>query len=163
MKRSQPSFPEIKVLVRGTVWVPLWVCPSCNLCLSDSMLQSGTLFTFWTQLTSPSLSPSFFPSPSLHPSLSLFIPLALPLSLLLGFRLQPSLTRSSTCSGLPKPPLALLRGRCHCSWVDTGSSHLRLSHYGLAHTHTQRQWRERQWKDTTTSCAITPSRAFMKW
>lgn len=71
MKRNQPSFPEIKVMVQGIVLVPLWVCPSCSSRPADSMLQSGTLFTFWTQLTSPSLGPSVLPSPALHFSLSL--------------------------------------------------------------------------------------------
>lgn len=102
-KRNQPSFPEIKLLVQGIVWVPPWVCPSCSPRPADSMLQSGTLFTFWTQLTSPSHGPSVLPSPSLHFSFSLSLFLSQSLSpTSLGFRLQPSLARSSTCRGLPK-------------------------------------------------------------
>lgn len=143
MKRSQPSLPEITVLVQGIVRVPPWVCPSCSPRPADSMLQSGTLFTFWTQLTSPSLGPSVLPSPSLHFSLSLSLNFVLSqflsLSLFFGFRLQTSLARSSTCSGLPKTPLAALRGRRHCSWMNAGSS---LTHYGVTHTHTRTQWGE---------------------
>lgn len=76
VKRNQPSFPEINALVRGIVRMPPWVFPSCSPRPADSMLQSGTLFTFWTQLTSPSLSPSVLPSPFLHFSFSVSLSLS---------------------------------------------------------------------------------------
>lgn len=54
---------------------------------------------YFLELTSPSLGPSVLPAPSLHFPLSL---LPQSLSSLFGFRLQPSLMRSSTCKGLPE-------------------------------------------------------------
>lgn len=95
--------PEKKVWAEGIVWVPWRVCPSCSPRPVGSMLLFGTLFTFWTQLTSPSLSPSVLPSPSLRFSPSLSFSSCLTFffaSLWLQVTSQPKL-RALNCSRLP--------------------------------------------------------------
>lgn len=132
MRRDQPS-----ALVQWIVWVPLWVCPSSSPCPAGSMLQSETLFTFWTQLTSPSLGPQPFPPPpSISLALSDFLPVSLSLSLsvLLGFGLQPSLSKDLHLQWSSKNSLSLCRGERHC-WMNAAP--LCLTHYKIStHKHT---------------------------
>lgn len=112
IKRSQPCLPEIKVLLQVFFPVPPRVFPGCSPRPADSMLQSGTLFTFWTQLTSPSPGPSVAPSPS---------------CLSLSLSLSPWHTHIFVASGYSRAiqgvPLVvvssiLCRGQRHCSeWL----------------------------------------------
>ena len=44
--RKQLSLAEKKVLAQGILLALPWVCPNCSPGPADSMLQSGTLFTF---------------------------------------------------------------------------------------------------------------------
>lgn len=140
MMRSQGFFPEKKVLIRGFLWVPQRVCLGCSLLPVDSMLQSGTLFTFWTQLTSPSLCPSVLPSPSFHFSLSLSLYfsscLTFCLSLLFGFSLQPSLNKDFNLQRSTKTSPNSTRDDITArEWLHAWC----FTHYGATHKQTERE------------------------
>lgn len=120
MMKNRFFCPEKKVWVEAIMWEPWSVCLSCSPCPVGSMLLSGTLFTFWTQLTSPSLSPLVLPSPSLQfslpLSLSLFSHFLSSTSLWLQVTSQPKL-RALTCSRLQAAPQTLQQ-RAAGEWLQ---------------------------------------------